>query len=376
MKDSHTGENIANELKATQLRWSLPEVIATTDNAANEQKTHELLKWQRFGCYEHRINLILKNALKVHEVGRILGKARKLVTFFHQSSSATDLLQTKQELLLGRSLIGHKLIIDVVTRWNSTLYMLRRVIEQTPALMALISDPSLTKTASTTLKNCVFSFEEQTLVEALICLLGPFEKATTIIRADKSPTMHKVLTIVMKMRQAAEIQPDDFVLIQKVKRNIQQEIMNRTKPEDISLLGCIVNPFTKDLDFMPGNREEAHNLLRNAVFSVDMQVVVKQEKKKTDQDDIAAPLSDLPCLPKDIENVPNDIENGDQVTGEEIKYSPPSKKPKSADTEDWLADVVCTGESKVVEDIVIDKEIDRYLTQKISKEDYNLSVLE
>lgn len=33
IKGTYTGENIANKLKATQLRWSL---IATTDNAANE----------------------------------------------------------------------------------------------------------------------------------------------------------------------------------------------------------------------------------------------------------------------------------------------------------------------------------------------------
>jgi hypothetical protein len=92
VKGSHTSEHIAEELRATQAKWQLPVPIATTDNAANEKKAYEILNWERFGCYGHRINLIVKNALGITEVNRLLGKARKLVTFFHQSSSITDLL--------------------------------------------------------------------------------------------------------------------------------------------------------------------------------------------------------------------------------------------------------------------------------------------
>lgn len=156
----------------------LPQPIATTDNAANEQKAYEILRWDRYGCYGHRINLVVKHAVDKPEVNRLLGKARKLVTFFHQSSSITDLFKNKQRLLFEgqtqQNLIGHKLIIDVATRWNSTLYMLQRLTEQFPVLMSLVNDPSLSKQASTTLKNCIFSFEEQSLVESIVAILEPF----------------------------------------------------------------------------------------------------------------------------------------------------------------------------------------------------------
>jgi len=60
MKGNHTSTNIADELRATQTKWSLPERMATTDNAANEQKAYEILGWDRFGCYGHKINLVVK----------------------------------------------------------------------------------------------------------------------------------------------------------------------------------------------------------------------------------------------------------------------------------------------------------------------------
>ena len=38
LEGSHTSEKIAAALKETQKRWSLPDSMATTDNAANENK--------------------------------------------------------------------------------------------------------------------------------------------------------------------------------------------------------------------------------------------------------------------------------------------------------------------------------------------------
>ncbi|XP_048753925.2 E3 SUMO-protein ligase ZBED1-like [Ostrea edulis] len=249
MELSHTSENIANSLQKTQLQWKLPQPIATSDNAANEVKAYEILGWSRFGCYGHRINLIVKHSLLVKEVDRILGKSRKLVTFFHKSSSVTEMLLSKQKLLLNQEQVGHKLIIDVATRWNSTLYMLQRLVEQTPVLMALANDPDLSKTASNTLKNCVFSFQELSIVEKLVELLSPFEKATTILCADKYPTMHKVLPVITKLLRIVELNDEDLPFIKHIKQQMQLEMDKRAVSEDISVIACMMNPFMKDLNF-------------------------------------------------------------------------------------------------------------------------------
>ena len=119
---SHTGENIKNTLLETQKKWNLPQPTAVTNNAANEVKAFELLEWDRFGCYGHRINLVVKHALALPDISKIIAKGRKLVTFFHQSTSVNDLLMAKQELLLSDSQ-GHKLIMDGCTRCKHTCHV-------------------------------------------------------------------------------------------------------------------------------------------------------------------------------------------------------------------------------------------------------------
>ena len=65
---------------------------------------------------------------------------------------------------------------DVMTRWNTTLYMLMRVNEQFPLLMALANDFSLAKQAAQPSKIALYISEVQTVIENLASLLVPFDK--------------------------------------------------------------------------------------------------------------------------------------------------------------------------------------------------------
>ena len=109
--------------------------------------------------------------------------------------------------------------MDVVTRWNSTLARLKNFLEQTPAIMALasITDDSWSKTAMTKIKNCVYNFEEQAIVERVVVLLKPFEIATAIVCAEKAPTMNKVLPIDVKLSLAVAEDPTDPPVITSIK---------------------------------------------------------------------------------------------------------------------------------------------------------------
>ena len=57
--------------------WKVTDPTCATDKAANEKKSIEILGWERSGCYRPCINLIVKNALEVTEVNKILSKCRK-----------------------------------------------------------------------------------------------------------------------------------------------------------------------------------------------------------------------------------------------------------------------------------------------------------
>lgn len=140
VEGKHTDENIAANLQATMTDWKLsPPTAITTDNAANEQKAIRMLGITRFGCFGHRINLVVKKALETPDISSLLKKGRHLVSFFHKSSSATDLLIAKQKLLVP-SKISHRLVMDCPTRWNSTLSMLSRLAEQMPIIVNVASD--------------------------------------------------------------------------------------------------------------------------------------------------------------------------------------------------------------------------------------------
>lgn len=76
---------------------------------------------------------------------------------------------------------------------------------KTPAIMALDNDEALSKAALTMIKNCAWNFEEHGTAERLVILIIPFEKSTTIICTDQSPTMHKVLPIVVKLSQSVRL---------------------------------------------------------------------------------------------------------------------------------------------------------------------------
>lgn len=58
----------------------------------------------------------------------------------------------------NEKLIGHRLIVNCPTRWNSSLDMLKRVLEQTPAIMAVANDKKINKKHVRQCKRLLFDF--------------------------------------------------------------------------------------------------------------------------------------------------------------------------------------------------------------------------
>ena len=103
----------------------------------------EILSWQHFGCFAHTLQLGVKKTMQVPQVSKALRHARNLVGHFHHSSKSSYILKQKQTDLHTDHL---NLIQDVVTRWNSSYYMVERIIQlQQPLCAALIE---LRKTAN------------------------------------------------------------------------------------------------------------------------------------------------------------------------------------------------------------------------------------
>lgn len=133
--EQHTSTNLAEHLKEAVNEWKLERpgtiIPVTTDNAkiiVNAIKETGL--GPQTGCFAHTINLASQKATCINQISRLLVKVRKIVTFFHKSTTAAHILESKQEML---NIPKHALIHDVLTRWKSSYDMLERYLEQQAA---------------------------------------------------------------------------------------------------------------------------------------------------------------------------------------------------------------------------------------------------
>lgn len=142
MHESHTGAHMAEVLEKATEEWKLTgkEPAVVTDNASNMSVAVEMTGYQHIRCFAHVLNLASQRALKLTAVARLLGRVRRISVFFHRSTPAADALKRNQRML---GLAPHKLITDVVVRWNSAYEMLTRFLEQQPAVTAALLSPEV-----------------------------------------------------------------------------------------------------------------------------------------------------------------------------------------------------------------------------------------
>lgn len=96
--------------------------------------------WLYLGCWGHEDNLGNKAALGIESVRKVVSKVRALVTYLHHSTIAIIVLGEKAEFQLAKEHNKLKPIIEVATRWNSSLDMLERYQILLPAIHATAYD--------------------------------------------------------------------------------------------------------------------------------------------------------------------------------------------------------------------------------------------
>ena len=138
MPDSHTAENIVEEIRDALSEWNLSItriVAATTDNGANITAGISLLGVTQLSCFSHTLQLVVEQALKLPDISKLTARCKRLVAHFNRSAKSYVLLRQKQTAL-GHQL--HALVNDVVTRWNSCYYIARVMEQQQPLCATLL----------------------------------------------------------------------------------------------------------------------------------------------------------------------------------------------------------------------------------------------
>ena len=353
MSERHTAENLQIEFEKAKIEWKLVDPFSVTDNAKNITNTFEkFLKWDHLGCMAHTINLSVSKCFKVTQVARLLGKCRRVVSHFRRSPLQNKYLHEKQTLL---SLPTHSLIIDVETRWNSTHDMVERLLQQEPAICAVLLNSEKRDD-----RQLTFSDDEVKNMRSLVNILKPLKSATVLVGAEKSPTSSRMYPVLLKLKKHLAPVDQDNNFCKEMKQVMLNDLESRHKSDSdqrFMKLACLVDPRCKDLGFLSSEDVEFTKellktectILENKSNEPNRDIMIKVEPEVPDQqanhDQFAdaananPPLPNLPSLPS---------ASADPIVKSEPKdvgpsCSPPaSKKSKPSPEPDFLSDIIIT----------------------------------
>ncbi|XP_053268172.1 tRNA (cytosine(38)-C(5))-methyltransferase isoform X1 [Pleuronectes platessa] len=232
LQDRHTGSNIAEWLEEVVARFEIPpsNIIAVVhDNGANVVAAARILEekngWSSVRCTGHTLQLVINAALKHPSIEKAVGAARCLVEHFKKSELASGKLRAKQQQMATPE---HSLVQDVSTRWNSTFYMVSRLIEQRWPVTATLSDISVTQKGKRYLD---LKPEQWILLEELLKALKPFECATVFMTAEKYTTISAIPPLVKGLLKSTESAAYESGPLQAFQVTATNQLQERWKRE-------------------------------------------------------------------------------------------------------------------------------------------------
>lgn len=202
--DTHTSEHLKTELLRVIREWGLENRVAacTTDNAPNITKAVDLCNLRHVRCFAHSLNLVVQNAIK--EIQDVKEKVGGIVGHFKRSSQAAGKLKSIQEQLgYSPPLV---LIQDVVTRWNSTLDMFKRVHDLKIPLSTTLTETNY---------NEYLTNNDWYIINKTCEILKPFKEITVEISAEKSVSISKIVVLSKSLiKYCNKIKLEDYLSIE------------------------------------------------------------------------------------------------------------------------------------------------------------------
>ena len=193
--ESHTGIHVSEKLKeiCSNFSVSYDKVVAVVhDHGSNMQASsyrilHDDSGWASVNCTAHTLQLCVNVGLQLPNIAALLRTGRKLVGHFQHSSKVTAALAQKQKQM---NIPVKKLIQDCLTRWNSSFYMLKRILEVRWPTSVMLGEESITKKADRALD---LRSEQWTLTEDLLPRLQKIEIVAVYFSEEEKISLSTVL---------------------------------------------------------------------------------------------------------------------------------------------------------------------------------------
>ncbi|KAM3873612.1 E3 SUMO-protein ligase ZBED1-like [Diretmus argenteus] len=290
MYESHTGKNLSDLLNDVTTEWGINanDTALVTDNASNMIVCAELSGFLHIKCFAHTLNLAAQRALKLPDVARLLGRIRRVSTFFHKSTKAHHIFREKQKQL---KLPAHLLETDCPTRWNSAYEMVLRFLEQQQAITAALLSNEIRQTEK---EISTLSGSDLTNAEMLVKALKPVAVATKVMSDEHNPTVSVIAPLQAQLLQATQEHLGDSPFVKHIKGAIHQDLEKRYTSErekNTLNLAAALDPRFKLLPFLSEDEKQevfAKMVTEAASMNVHQEGVVVRSEPDSEQEELSA----------------------------------------------------------------------------------------
>jgi zinc finger BED domain-containing protein 1 (E3 SUMO-protein ligase ZBED1) len=265
VEDRHYSEACAEHFTAVAQDWGIYDKVTTfgTDNARNMTAAVGQLPFEHMPCVAHMLQLAVHKALAESGVDNFLGKCRKIVGHF-KHSPANNIELKHQQIRL--KLKEQSLIQDVPTRWNSTLQMIERLLQNKEAVLATLGERSHKHKLELPTES---QWEK---LRVLQTLLEPSRYATELLGGERYLSCSVVLPTFCHLFRALTVSEDDPLYVVKFKTAFINDL--KTRQENCNLrwlyFATALDPRFKKLKCLPKEkREEVWTELQIVVSSVE-----------------------------------------------------------------------------------------------------------
>ena len=290
--------------------------------------------WYTEACAGHTLQLCVKAGLQIRVIEVAIAAARRLVKHFWKSDLATSALRKRQEQMQTDR---H----NVATLWNSTYFLIERLLEQRWPVTAVLSDPSVTKSGDRWLD---LTTEQWNLLAELKPLLHVLQVATTYLSAEYNVSISALLPIIHGLTKSMEVTEEDSPAVRQCKCAISLELRGRWSLDSIdsanpgsNLVALCLDPRFKQAKFLDSHKR------------VDLQLTItslaRQARASSDSDtqekETTTAGKELKLRPKALDlllgsdSPCSNNEDTDPVQDEVEAYSKQQQQPRDSSPLDW-----------------------------------------
>lgn len=237
--------------------------------AANRQQLKNAYGWSSLCCAARTLHLCIRAGLDVEQVQEALSTARGIVRYFQQDAKATFSLNSKLEAINKTKL---KLVMDVGSRWITTIEMCESLLELKWAIMSVLEEHPKGTAAVRNLAD-----HQWKLLQDLVPVMRTIKIATSFLREEQNASVSSLMPCIHGIVAAIGQQSEEAgAVIKTVVGNIRSELTRRwglAEDEKVlespAVIASFLDPRFKEMRFLsPGLRSELHRRVKNMLSQV------------------------------------------------------------------------------------------------------------